>query len=96
MIVSVCKLFLILPSRSLKDKRRIVRSLTEKAASRFRISVSEVDSNDVPATAVIGMSSVSSESRHANNIIDRAIEFIQAERPDIEMMDVERETLTGF
>ena len=95
MIVSVCKLFLILPSRSL-NKRRIVRSLTEKAASRFRISVSEVDSNDVPAAAVIGMSSVSSESRHANSIIDRAIEFIQAERPDIEMMDVERETLTGF
>ena len=96
MIVSVCKLFLILPSRSLKDKRRILISLTEKAASRFRISVSEVDSNDVPAVAVIGMSSVSSESRHANSIIDRAIEFIQAERPDVEMMDVERETLTGF
>jgi|TARA_B100000586_G_C20109727_1_gene429241 uncharacterized protein YlxP (DUF503 family) len=73
-----------------------VRSLTEKAASKFRIAVSEVGSNDVPAAAVIGMSSVSSESRHANNIIDRAIEFIQAERPDIEMMDVERETLTGF
>ncbi|MCA9632349.1 MAG: DUF503 domain-containing protein, partial [Myxococcales bacterium] len=43
MFVGVARIVLRLPgSRSLKDKRRVVRSYKERLASRFPVSVAEI------------------------------------------------------
>lgn len=49
MIVGVLKIELLIEgSRSLKDKRTVVKSITEKVRNKFKnVSISEVGSNDL-------------------------------------------------
>ena len=96
MIVSVCKISLVLPSSSLKEKRRIIRSIMGKTSNKFNVSISEVAENAQWGRSVIGMSSVSSSLRHGEKSIEKAIRFIESERVDVEIIDIDRETFTGF
>ena len=96
MIVSVCKISLVLPSSSLKEKRRIIRSIMGKTSNKFNVSISEVAGNDQWGQSVIGISSVSSSLRHGESSIEKAIRFIESERVDVEIIDIDRETFTGF
>ena len=64
---------------SLKDKRRIVKSLIGRLKSRFNFSVSEVDSHDNNALAVIGLAAVSNDNVFINKQLDTAINFIQGD-----------------
>jgi uncharacterized protein YlxP (DUF503 family) len=64
MVVAISVFELHLPSsRSLKEKRRVVKSLTERVHRRHRISVAETDYHDLHQRAEIGVAAVSA-SRH--------------------------------
>ena len=54
MTVAVLRIHLRLPSRTLKEKRAIVKSLVERLRNRFNASIAEAGALDGPATAVIG------------------------------------------
>lgn len=59
MIVGVCSFELHLPgSRSLKDKRRVVKSLVDRIHQRFRVSVAETDFHDLHQRAEISVAVV--------------------------------------
>ena len=97
MNVGVAKLTLRLEaSSSLKDKRRVINSIRERVRNKFNVSVAEVDQNDAWQTAVIGITCVSNNVRHADQTLDNVLEFIESDRPDAEVIDCEMETLTGF
>ena len=96
MIVSGCKISLVLPSSSLKEKRRIIRSIMGKTSNKFNVSISEVAEIEQWGRSVIGISSVSSSLRHGEKSIEKAIRFIESERVDVEIIDIDRETFTGF
>ena len=81
---------------SLKDKRRLVNSVRDRARSKFDVSIAEVDRNDAWQTAVIGIACVSNSARHAERTLDAALSFIESDRPDAELIDCEIEVLTGF
>ena len=97
MNVSVATLTMRLPlSLSLKDKRRVVSSARERVRRRFNVSIAEVDLMDARQTAVIGIACVSNSVLLSEQILERVLEFIEAERPDAEVVGWEVETLTGF
>ena len=81
---------------SLKDKRRVVNSVRDRVRSKFNVAVAEVDQNDAWQTAVIGITCVSNNVRHADQTLDNVLAFIESDRPDAEVIDCEMETLTGF
>ena len=59
MIVGSCRIELFLAgARSLKDKRQVVKSLTNKIAHRFNVSVSEIDHHELRQRGVIGVAHV--------------------------------------
>jgi uncharacterized protein YlxP (DUF503 family) len=62
---------------SIKDKRRIVKSLVERLRSRFNASVSEVDALDNKRLAIIGIAVVSNEGRFVEEQMDTIVSFIQ-------------------
>ena len=97
MNVAICKTMLRLPeTQSLKGKRRIISSLCGRIRNKFNVSVAEVDNNDLWQTATLGFSCVSNQRGHAEKTISRIIDFIETTRSDVDMVDVERETLMGF
>jgi hypothetical protein len=62
---------------SLKGKRHALRGLKEKLRHRFEISVAEVDHLDSWQRATLALACVSGDSRHANEVISKALDFIE-------------------
>lgn len=78
---------------SLKEKRRIIKSIIEKLKNRFNASVSEIDDNDNKLKALIGISIVSNNGKHTESQLDKILEFM---RNDTRFTtgNIERETFT--
>lgn len=62
---------------SLKDKRKIVKSLIGRLRSRFNVSVSETDRQESRQDAVIGVATVSNDGRFVNRQLDTILGFVR-------------------
>ncbi|MEX0786904.1 MAG: DUF503 domain-containing protein [Dehalococcoidia bacterium] len=97
MNVGVCRITLRLPENgSLKGKRQVLRSLTTRLRNTFNVAVAEVGDNDRWQIAVIGLTCVSNDARHAREQLDRAVEFVRSTRLDAEVLDTEIEVGQAF
>jgi len=84
--------FVIHGAQSLKDKRRVVKSLTGRIRARFNCSIAETDYLDQWRRTELTACVVSNERRHANSQLDEIVKF--AERhAEAELADVEIELL---
>jgi hypothetical protein len=79
-------------ARSLKDKRRVVKSVKDRLASRFNAAVAEVDDLDVYQSAVLGVAIVSNDRSHIQNALDNIVHFA-ANAPGAELVAADREIL---
>ena len=79
MVVGVLRIELLIDeSRSLKDKRKVVKSITEKVRNKYKnISISEIDSNDLWQKAVLGICVVTNEAPFANSVLDQVLYYIR-------------------
>ncbi len=72
MVVGVLRLTLYVHgAASLKDKRQVVRKVTDRLRSRFNVSVAEVGDNDVWQRAVIGIAAVANDHSFVNEVLDK-------------------------
>ncbi|MBI4635156.1 MAG: DUF503 domain-containing protein [Candidatus Rokubacteria bacterium] len=77
---------------SLKGKRQVLKGLKERVRTRFEVSVAEVDHHDRWQRATLAVACVSHDSRHANEVVSKAIDFIEA-NVDGRIIDVSLEIL---
>ncbi len=72
MVVGVLRLTLYIHgATSLKDKRQVLRKVTDRLRSRFNVSVAEVGDNDVWQRAVIGIAAVTNDHSFVNEVLDK-------------------------
>ena len=94
MNVGVAKIRLRLPENlSLKGKRRVLKSIISRVEGKFTVSIAEVNDNDRWQLATLGISCVSNDKRHANEILSKVVDFIVRGRFDVEILDYEIEIL---
>ncbi|MBU5483543.1 DUF503 domain-containing protein [Clostridium sp. MSJ-11] len=62
---------------SLKEKRMIVQSLTTRVKNKFNVSIAEIEDQDLHQSIVLGVVCVSNEVRHANEVIQKVMNFIE-------------------
>ena len=97
MNVGMCRIRLRLPENlSLKGKRGVLKSITSRVGNKFNVSVAEVDDHDLWQLATLGISCVSNDKRHANEVLSRVVKFITDSRFEIEILDYEIEILPVF
>ena len=95
MHVAVVRLELHIPaSRSLKEKRAVLRPIVEGLRHRFQISVAEVDYQDKWQRSLIGMAVVSDSYSHAVDVVDNVERWIWS-KPEIEVTRFETEWVDG-
>ena len=82
--------FSIADSRSLKEKRMVMRSVKDRLVSRFNVSVAEVDDNDQWQVGVIGIATVGNDGRFVQSVVDNVKQFLYLD-PRIGVMEVETE-----
>ncbi len=94
MNVGALRVRLRLPeNHSLKGKRKILKSITSQVSNRFNVSIAEVDDQDLWQLVTLGVSCVSNDGRHANEVLSRVMDFIESIRSDAEVLDYEIEIL---
>lgn len=81
MVIGVCRVELSIPdSFSLKDKRRVLKSIITRIRNRFNVSISEIEDNDMWQRAIIGISSISNNTHYTNKVLNEVINYLQKER----------------
>jgi len=90
MSVGICRLKIHIPgSRSLKDKRSVVKSLIARLRKQFNLSVAEVDDHELWQIATIGMACVSNHNNHVDEVLSAAISLIGRDFPTVEIVEKE-------
>lgn len=83
MFVATCIITLDLEGvRSLKEKRRILRSILAHLHQEYNVSAAEVDGHDYWQTAVIGLAAAGNDQRHLHSVMQKAVDWIELHRPD--------------
>lgn len=73
---------------SLKEKRRIIKSVTDRVRHKFRISTAEVDYLDSLDLGSLGFGVVSNSRQHAETILQKVLNQLDI-LSEIEVIEVE-------
>ncbi|MHC4662934.1 MAG: DUF503 domain-containing protein [Planctomycetota bacterium] len=67
-------------ARSLKDKRRVIKSLKDRLRNSFNVSVAEIDAQDIYQSAVLAAAMVGSDRRYVEGALSKIIDFTRSAR----------------
>jgi uncharacterized protein YlxP (DUF503 family) len=77
-VIGLCTLELFMgEANSLKDKRRILKSMLEKIKSRFNVSIAEVGQQDLWQRSTVAFACVSNERAHADQMLSAVVRFME-------------------
>jgi uncharacterized protein len=78
MIVAAARLTMIIPDNdSLKGKRKVVKSLIEKARHKFDAAIAEVGDNDLWQKAQVGIALVGNDPQLLETRMQQIMKFIE-------------------
>ncbi len=80
MVVGIGKISLALHgARSLKDKRKTIKSVKDRVKAKFNVSIAEVGEHDYHQSASIGVCVIASDKENADSQLQRTINFISSQ-----------------
>lgn len=77
-------------SQSLKEKRFIIKSLKDRIFHRFKVSIAEVENQELWQKASLGIAMVSSNKLMIEKTFSKIITFIEQDSR-VEILDVDTE-----
>ena len=93
MVVGVLQVEIEIPdSFSLKDKRRVVRSLKDRLSHGRNISVAEVGALDEHRRAILGVAMVANDTRYVQGGLSRIVDFVRTV-PQVNLLDYQLDLL---
>jgi len=79
MIIGVLQLELSVPdAMSLKDKRRVIKSLKDRIANDHNVSIAEVGALDEHRRAILGIAMVSNDGQYVESALSKLVDFVRA------------------
>jgi uncharacterized protein YlxP (DUF503 family) len=64
-------------SQSLKEKRGVVRSITQRVRNRFNLAVAEVGGQDTWQRAQLGFAAAGSDAKRVRAVLEGAVRFVE-------------------
>ena len=87
MVVGLLEIDLQVPgARSLKEKRRVLKSLKDRIRQGFNVSVAEVDHQDAWQSAMLGVAIIATDKQYANEVLSQIVNLVERE-PEAVMRD---------
>lgn len=79
MVVGTLKIeFHVHDNRSLKGKRKIVKSMVGKVKHRFNVAIAEIGSNDKWQKIELGISTIGNDRRHVDSSLMNVLAFLES------------------
>jgi hypothetical protein len=93
MVIGILELEIkLFSSDSLKEKRRIIKSLIDRIHNNFNVSVSEIRHQDLWQRAGLGIALLTTEGKFAQSILSKIVEFIKKDKK-ISLIDSKMEIM---
>lgn len=93
MAVGICYIeFEINGARSLKEKRRVVKSLKDRLRNRFNISIAETGNQDLWQRGELGFTCISSDHQYVDGLMASVIRHLEMDGR-INILDISTEVL---
>ena len=71
---------------SLKDKRRVVKSLKDRIAHAHNVSIAEVGALDEHRRSILGVAMVANESAYVEGALSKLVDFVKTV-PSVDLVD---------
>jgi len=93
MTVGVLQLELsVTDAMSLKDKRRVVKSIKDRIAHGHNVSIAEVGALDQHRLAILGIAMVANDARYVQGALSKLVDFVRAV-PQVDLVDFQIDLL---
>jgi uncharacterized protein YlxP (DUF503 family) len=97
MFVAVARVDLHIPAAaSLKDKRRVVQSVSKRLSNQFPVSIAEISAQEQWGLAVLGLAVASGSASHARGVVEGVLHTLERMRLDAEVGSVDIEVIAAF
>ncbi|HVX28907.1 MAG TPA: DUF503 domain-containing protein [Nitrolancea sp.] len=94
MILGTAQLTLHIPAaQSLKDRRRVVKSIMQRVRNRFDVAIADIDEQQQWQAATLGIVAVANSSRHVETVVQQVINFVEENIPEGYVADVRTDVL---
>ena len=77
---------------SLKDKRRVVKSLKDRIAHGHNVSIAEVGALDAHRRSILGIAMVSNDRAHVEGALSKLVDFVRTVG-NVDLVDYQIELL---
>ena len=93
MTVGVLQIEIAVPdAMSLKDKRRVVKSIKDRIAHGHNVSIAEVGALDEHRRSILGVAMVSNDARYVEGGLSKLVDLVRA-TPQVTLLDYQIEML---
>lgn len=93
MVVGVLQLELSVgDAMSLKDKRRVVKSLKDRIAHAHNVSIAEVGALDEYRRAILGLAMVANDKSYVEGALSKLVDFVKTV-PSVGLIDYQIDLL---
>ena len=93
MILGVCTIELYIPgANSLKDKRKVIKSIIQRIRNKYKVSICELYEQDIWRRAVLGISCISNDKNIIFKTFSGIEKFIE-EGGELQISDLRTEIL---
>ena len=77
---------------SLKDKRRVIKSIKDRIAHGHNVSIAEVAAQDEHRRCILGIAMVGSDSKYVRGGLDKLVDFVRSV-PTVDLIDYQIDML---
>lgn len=77
---------------SLKDKRRVIKSIKDRIAHGHNVSIAEVGALDEHRRSILGIAMVANDSKYVQGTLNKLVDFVRAV-PQVDLLDFQIELL---
>jgi uncharacterized protein len=77
---------------SLKDKRRVVKSIKDRIANGHNVSIAEIGALDEHRRSILGLAMVGNDGRYVEGALSKLVDFIRSV-PQVSLLDYQIEML---
>jgi uncharacterized protein YlxP (DUF503 family) len=94
MVIGVTRIAIEIPSaHSLKEKRKVIKSVIDQVKHRFNVAIAEVDGHAQWQFAELGVACVSTSPQHADEMLRRVLQYIEEHLVEGYLLDYQTEVI---
>ena len=82
----------ITDAMSLKDKRRVVKSIKDRIAHAHNVSIAEVGALDEHRRSILGVAMVAKDAKYVQGALSKLVDFVRSV-PQVDLLDYQIELL---